>query len=191
MKYPIGEKLRTIREKKKLTLKQVSQKAGVSDSLLSQVERNKVSPALDTLLSISDALDIDFDSLFWDYRKTKGLHITHQTNRDRFESDGIIFELLSSMNPSDPDHAIEAYLMKVPSHFNRDSVKSGHFGHEIGIILSGTGKIEFGDQFYPITTGDTLSFRSDIPHRLFNTGENDLTAIWIVTPPKLFPVQNR
>ena len=50
MKYTFGEKLRTVRERKGLTLKEVAGQAGVSESLVSQIERNKVSPSVDTLL---------------------------------------------------------------------------------------------------------------------------------------------
>lgn len=64
MKYRVGEKIRLVRERKTLTLRQVAQQAGVSESLISQIERNKVSPAIDTLLSIADALDIDLEYLF-------------------------------------------------------------------------------------------------------------------------------
>ena len=41
--YHFGEKLRDVREKKHMTLKSVAQAAGVSESLVSQIERNKVS----------------------------------------------------------------------------------------------------------------------------------------------------
>ena len=62
--YHFGEKLRTVREKKGYTLKVVAQKAGVSESLVSQIERNKVSPAIDTLLNLADVLDINLEFLF-------------------------------------------------------------------------------------------------------------------------------
>ena len=40
--FRFGEKLRKVRERKGLTLKVVAQQAGVSESLVSQIERNKV-----------------------------------------------------------------------------------------------------------------------------------------------------
>jgi transcriptional regulator with XRE-family HTH domain len=48
--YKFGDKIRAIREKKKFTLKDIAEKINVTESLLSQIERNKVSPAIDTLL---------------------------------------------------------------------------------------------------------------------------------------------
>ena len=61
--FRFGEKLRKVRERKGLTLKVVAQQAGVSESLVSQIERNKVSPAIDTLLSLADVLDISLNNI--------------------------------------------------------------------------------------------------------------------------------
>ena len=81
MKYKFGEKLRTVRERKKLTLKDVAFEAGVSESLISQIERNKVSPSIDTLLLIADVLDIDYDYLFSDYRQKRKVAIVRKKDR--------------------------------------------------------------------------------------------------------------
>ena len=62
--FRFGEKLRAVRERKGYTLKVVAQRAGVSESLVSQIERNKVSPAIDTLLVLADVLDINLEFLF-------------------------------------------------------------------------------------------------------------------------------
>jgi putative glutamine amidotransferase len=58
MHYNFGEKIRSVRERRSLTLREVAEIAGVSESLVSQIERNRVSPAIDTLLALADALGI-------------------------------------------------------------------------------------------------------------------------------------
>ena len=68
MKYYFGKTLREIRKRKNLTMKELSKKIGVSESLISQVETDKVSPAIDTLLKITDELNIDFEYLFKKYK---------------------------------------------------------------------------------------------------------------------------
>ena len=79
--YHFGEKIRTVRERSGLTLKAVAQKAGVSESLVSQIERNKVSPAIDTLLTLADVLDINLEFLFEEYHKTRPVEVTHKNER--------------------------------------------------------------------------------------------------------------
>ena len=73
--YHFGEKLRQVREHKGYTLKVVAQQAGVSESLVSQIERNHVSPAIDTLLALADVLDINLEFLFEEYRKEIPLNL--------------------------------------------------------------------------------------------------------------------
>ena len=83
--YQFGEKLRAVRERKHLTLKAVAAHAKVSESLVSQIERNKVSPAIDTLLDIADALDISLEFLFEEYSRRRpvsaGQHSPAHGNR--------------------------------------------------------------------------------------------------------------
>ncbi|MDD3821337.1 MAG: helix-turn-helix transcriptional regulator, partial [Spirochaetales bacterium] len=92
MKYRVGEKIRLVRERKTLTLRQVAQQAGVSESLISQIERNKVSPAIDTLLSIADALDIDLEYLFSDYRRERTVRVLKAKDRQVLTRPGVRYE---------------------------------------------------------------------------------------------------
>lgn len=73
--YHFGEKLRQVREHKGYTLKVVAQQAGVSESLVSQIERNHVSPAIDTLLALADVLDINLEYLFEEYKRNRPVEI--------------------------------------------------------------------------------------------------------------------
>ena len=78
--FSFGEKIRIVRERKQITLKQVAEAAEISESMVSQIERNKVSPSIDTLLSIADFLEIDVDYLFSDYRKSRKVVITRKNS---------------------------------------------------------------------------------------------------------------
>ncbi|MFN4217556.1 MAG: helix-turn-helix domain-containing protein, partial [Brevinematales bacterium] len=97
MRYYFGEKLRDIREKKGMTLRQVAERAGVSESLLSQIERNRVSPAIDTLLTLLEVLDIDMEYLFRDWKRSRPLAYVPSEKREFFEVEGTIYERLASI----------------------------------------------------------------------------------------------
>ena len=83
IKYRFGEKLRDIREKKGITLKTVATSVSVSESLISQIERNKVSPSIDTLFAIAESLDVDLDYLFSDYQKKRKVNILKEEDRKK------------------------------------------------------------------------------------------------------------
>ena len=182
MKYHFGEKLRSVRERRGLTLKQVAAAVGVTESQVSQIERSKVMPAVDTLLDIADFLNLDLEHLFSDYRKERPVHVLKAADRPRFEADGTVYELLSQSEEG--EYGIEAYLLTVSPGSREGSSEYGHIGKEMGIILEGRAELSCGGQSYELQIGDSVSFASDVPHLLKNSGEHPLKAFWVVTPPK-------
>ncbi len=187
IRYRFGEKLRSIRERKGLTLKEVAEMVSVSESLVSQIERNKVSPSMDILLTIADSLDIDFEYLFRDYKRNKQVEIVRAGEGDRIVQPGVIFHQLSMMPELDEEHAVEAFLLEVSPGNEKGDRVYGHAGKELGILLEGEGELIYGTNCYQLHAGDSISFSSDNPHILRNTGKKTLRAIWVISPPrKLF-----
>lgn len=60
----IGEKLRTVRQERKMSLRDLANKAEVSASMLSQIETGKVFPSVRSLYSIANALGVSIDYFF-------------------------------------------------------------------------------------------------------------------------------
>ena len=186
IKYNFGDKLRIIREKKKLTLKEVGLKAGVSESLISQIERNKVSPAIDTLMMIANVLEIDLEYLFSDLKKTKNINLVKAENRNKIVLDKIVYQQLSKTIEENGLHSIEAYEMHIAVSGKSVSNEYGHKGKELGLIIQGKAEFSIGNEKYSLEKGDSISFDSSLPHKLENTGNEELVAFWVITPPKLF-----
>jgi len=185
IKYRFGEKMRQIRDRRGLTMKKVAEKAGVSESLISQIERNKVSPSIDTLLTISEILEIDFEYLFSDFHKEKKVNIIHAHERRIITTGKVRYEQLSVIYDKNEDHTIEAFLFIIKPGGSKGEKEYGHIGKELGVILEGEGKLEYGDKEYYLQEADSISFSSNIPHKMINTGKVDLRAIWISTPPRM------
>lgn len=183
--YHFGEKLRQVREHKGYTLKVVAQRAGVSESLVSQIERNHVSPAIDTLLALADVLDINLEYLFEEYRKDRPVQIIRAGERPSLQEEDILYEGLAKQTSS--ESSVEAYMLTIPagSHTHHGSY-GGHLGREIGFILSGKAKLTYDDKVYELNEGDSLSFSAGSSHSIENIGETDLKAVWIVTPAQRF-----
>jgi transcriptional regulator with XRE-family HTH domain len=185
VRYRFGEKIRRIRERRSLTLREVARQAGVSESLVSQIERNKASPAIDTLLALADALDMDLDYLFADYRRDRSVRVTRKDERSAFTKPGVLYEKLAQMESSVPEQdGIEAYSITVEPGARTGSREYGHKGWELGIVTSGKAELFVGNQRYILEPGDSASFRADAPHILANAGEDTLNVFWIITPPK-------
>mgnify|MGYP003473002302 FL=1 len=184
--YHFGEKLRQVREHKGYTLKVVAQKAGVSESLVSQIERNHVSPAIDTLLALADVLDINLEFLFDEYRKKRPVQVIRANERPSINEDDITYEQLAKPSGSDTENSIESYVLHIPagSHTHRGSY--GHIGREFGIITKGKARLTYENTEYILNEGDSVSFSASVRHVLENVGDCDLEAIWFVTPAQRF-----
>lgn len=184
--FRFGEKLRAVRERKGFTLKVVAQAAGVSESLVSQIERNRVSPAIDTLLSLADALDIDLEYLFEEYRRERPVRVIRANERRHVDESGITYEEVVRPVEGDGAHAIESYYITIPAGAETKRGSYGHLGREFGIVTEGSGELLYETTTYPLEKGDSISFSATAPHTLKNTGKVPFRALWVVTPPQRF-----
>src|SRR4051795_4337435 len=60
----IGERLRAERQRKGLTVREIARRVGVSPSLISQIERDKVNPSVSTLWGLVTVLGLQMGDLF-------------------------------------------------------------------------------------------------------------------------------
>ena len=184
-RFRVGGKLRTVRERKGFTLKLVAAEARVTESLISQIERNQVSPSMDTLLSVAAVLEVDLEYLFSDYRKKKPVAIVRESDRSVRKMHGVNYYQLSAITDSVEHYGIEAVMLEIAPGAVRGSLDYGHPGKELGVVLGVTGELSYGAEVYSLGKGDSISFGSGIPHSLRNTGTNTLVAIWVNTPPRM------
>ena len=181
-----GNKLRLVRERKQMTLKDVAAQAGVSESLISQIERNRVSPSIDTLIAIANTLNIDLEYLFKDLKHDKSVSIVKPEDRNRLMMDGIDYQQLSFIPETGINPSVEAFYIDIPPGKEKGDLEFGHPGRELGTIVKGEGELIYGTSSYVLEEGDTISFPSDIPHIIRNTGKETLRAMWIITPGRVF-----
>lgn len=63
-KQTIGSRIKNIRTKKKLTQEQLSEKVGINPKYLSSIERGLENPTLNTLIKVSESLNVNLDDVF-------------------------------------------------------------------------------------------------------------------------------
>ncbi|MDC7227565.1 MAG: helix-turn-helix domain-containing protein [Spirochaetales bacterium] len=181
-----GNKLRLVRERKNMTLKDVAAEAGVSESLISQIERNRVSPSIDTLIAIANTLNIDLEYLFKDLKHDNTVSIVKPADRNRLIQNGVDYQQLSFIPETGINPSVEAFYIDIPPGKEKGDLEFGHPGRELGTIIEGEGELLYGTSTYRLEAGDTLSFSSDIPHSIKNTGKTMMKAMWIITPGRIF-----
>ncbi|WP_433501250.1 helix-turn-helix domain-containing protein [Sphaerimonospora sp. CA-214678] len=175
----IGRRLREARAARSLSLDTVSAACGISPSLLSQVERGKVTPSLATLHSITQVLNIAMFDLFGSPADRPALIRAGSRNVIRPpDSGGVSYELLSSGQLRNLQ-MIEMHLGGEARSF--DHVLS-HAGEECLIVTSGSARIKVGTEELTLHVGDSLSYVARLPHQ-FQGLEDGTRLIISMTPP--------
>lgn len=181
MNIDIGKKIRDLRKEKKMNISILAEKAGVSPGLISQVERNMVTPSIVSLWKIAQSLDVSVGYFFDEEIKPITNPVVIKKNRKRLSvsNNNAIYELLSA----DLNRKIEfLYItIKVGDSTTKDFVT--HEGEECGIVIRGRLLIKMQDREYLLEEGDSIYFDSTIPHRYINVGEEICESIWAMTPP--------
>ncbi|MBD3318054.1 MAG: helix-turn-helix domain-containing protein [Chitinivibrionales bacterium] len=177
----LGRILRSYREKRGHNQRAVAAKAGISTSMLSQIERGAVSPSIDTLYGVCSALGVDIADLFGQACPRAPVRIHHPGERLQSESERVRYEQLVSS----PDTAFpgEMFLLELKPHTKVGPSDGGHEGVEMGYVLSGTAVLTVESNHYTITRGDSLAFSSRLRHGLENTGVGLFQAVWSTHPP--------
>jgi len=167
-------------------LKDVAGSAAVSESLISQIERDKVSPSIDTLMAIAEVLDINVEYLFQDFRKKKSAVVLKKDQQDKLHLKGVNYQQMAFLPEAPESPSLEVLKIEIPPGKEKGDDEYGHPGREVGIIEKGTGELIYGDETHTLTPGDTVSFASDMPHTIRNTGNSPLIATWVITPGRIF-----
>ena len=177
----IGRMLKIYREKTGRNQGEISTQAGISISMLSQIERGMVSPSIDTLVMVCQALDLDPADLFKKLSNDRQVRIHHHGERLTMLNDGVGYEQLMSISRG--VYQMELFLLVIaPGHKTTLSGK-GHEGVEIGYVLEGSAILNIGGIDYPLREGDSMSFSSHLPHQLSNQGTVTFKSVWSISPP--------
>jgi mannose-6-phosphate isomerase-like protein (cupin superfamily) len=122
--------------------------------------------------------------IFNDYRMNKQVSILRAGKGTTLSLDRVTLTQLSKTAAVPDDHDIEAFMLEIGVDGEKGDLEYGHTGREYGVVLEGQGELVYGTETYDLNTGDSVSFSSDIPHTLRNTGNVVLKALWIITPPR-------
>lgn len=179
--HQIGRILRVYREKTGRHQAGVAAEAGISTSMLSQIERGAVSPSIDTLVDVCGALGVEMAELFGRLSDGTTVRIHRQGNRLSTRRQGVRYERLVASH--DSVHPAEMFLIEVEPGRQVGISGRGHEGIEMGYVFSGSALIAVDETQHAIGAGDSVAFSSHLPHRLVNRGGEVFRAVWTVLPP--------
>ena len=162
----VGQNVRRLRQERGVTLSELAASAGISLPMLSRLEKGDVSPSLETLAALAEALGTGPASLLKDevaqqsdahlVPRGEGLEVVRRGTRR-----GHTYHLLAS--DRGPKRVFEPYLVTLTSK-SEVFPEFDHPGVEFIHILEGSLRYRHGPESYLLKPGDSLTFRGDVPH---------------------------
>jgi transcriptional regulator with XRE-family HTH domain len=184
----IGGRLREEREKRGVSLRELARRVGVSPSLVSQIELDRVNPSVSTLYALVTELGMTMSDVFVDAVQPTpvvrllgdgdGLVARPETRRVLNLASGVRWERLTPH--SDPDVEFLYVVYPVGAESSPEDALVTHGGREYGYVTAGTLGVRVGFDEYVLEPGSSIAFDSSSPHRLWTIGDEPVHAVWLV-----------
>jgi transcriptional regulator with XRE-family HTH domain len=172
----IGTMLRAKRKEYALTLDDLAQRTGLSRGFLSQVENNKASPSLSSLVTIAHALDSEVtDFLFVPRPDSIASYAAHR-QQYKVPDNEVTYERTTGTFDS---RVLNGLIITIPPGYVCEL--QTHEGEEMYLVLEGSIFCEVDGKRYDLNVGDTIHFGSDSRHRYGNPTKAPSRVMWVGT----------
>jgi transcriptional regulator with XRE-family HTH domain len=179
----IGRRIKHARALHGLTLRELAEKSGCSESMLSKVERAQASPSFSVLHRLAQALDTNISELTAT-EKVEPSPVLKSADRPvvnlgsgkqklTIHLERLIVPRRGQLLQGDI-HVIE------PGAHSEEPIS--HVGEEFGFVLEGELELILNDTPHRLGAGDSFYFASDTPHSYSNPGKSVARVLWVNTP---------
>ena len=176
----IGGRVKALREAMDHSLRDLSERSGVSPTMLSQVERGATSPTLAVASKIAAGLDLSLSQLLR-LDETPHVVVGRAGDHRRHERGGHRIEELTPPLPG--------LRADVSTHELDPGAITGEPGdspmHEPGsretaVVLDGHVVLAFGSENYMLGPGDSVTFDADLPHHFENQSDEPTRFVAVI-----------
>lgn len=177
----LGMTIRRLREGRQLSLKEVATRSGLTQSFLSQVERNLTSPSVASLRKVAQAYGVPLAALFQGESLPESRVVRRDERRQLIHPARQWRDYLLTPNLTGK---LQVILSVIEPGGGSGEEPYAHDSDEECVLML-RGRLEFwvGSDRYMLEEGDSIVFESRIPHRNRNPGPEQAEVLWITTPP--------
>ena len=173
----LGRKLRQLRLRQHMKLKDVAERTGLSIGFLSSLERSQTNASIATLQKMASLYNTNFLS-FFDSAEPPSKVVRAAERKVLEAQPGTRIELLAL-----GETLMETHLWRVGPGASSGGGYS-HEGEEFIYVLQGSFEVWLdGVEHYVLRPGDCLYFSSTQLHRWLNPGKTETQLLWVNTPP--------
>jgi transcriptional regulator with XRE-family HTH domain len=176
----VGARVKSLREAMDLSLRDLSDRSGVSAPMLSQVERGGTSPTLAVAQKIANGLDLTLSQLL---RLDEDRHVVIVRSSDRrtHRRRGHKVQELTPPLPGQRSDVSEHTLAPGAATGAADDPPMHEPGsRETAIVLDGAVELFIDGQRHELAEGDSVTFDADLPHHFENNSSSEARLIAVV-----------
>jgi transcriptional regulator with XRE-family HTH domain len=177
----LGMTIRKLRESRQLSLKEIAARSGLTQSFLSQVERNLTSPSVASLRKVAQAFGVPLTELFQGPVIPENRVVRRHERRQLIHPGRQWRDYLLTPNLTGKLQVILSVIE--PGGGSGEEPYAHDSDEECVIVLRGRLEFWVGTDRYLLEEGDSIVFESRIPHRNKNPGPEQAEVLWITTPP--------
>ncbi|NRD75067.1 cupin domain-containing protein [Shewanella sp. VB17] len=177
----IGASLKAVRNSKGLSQRELAKRAGVTNSTISMIEKNSVSPSVSSLKKVLSGLPmslVDFFSM--ENTLTSESKIVYRNDELLDIGDGNVDYKL--VGKDYPDRAMSVISETYPPGSDTGEEMLKHEGEEAAVVIEGKLELTVGDEVFTLEVGDSYYFNSEIPHRFRNPFTDKCRLVSATTP---------
>lgn len=180
----VGEKIKQIREMKKVSLQELAERSGMDSALLLKIEQDKNVPSLAPLIKIARSLGVRLGTFLDDSDSYgpvvvrsgeyhKGVRFTSQSSESREHLN------FYSLAFDKAGRNMEPFIIDIEPGQQSNYMLSSHEGEEFIYVLDGEVEINYGKEIYKLGKGDSIYLDSIVLHNV-HAGNNQPARILAV-----------
>jgi len=176
----VGNKIKSKRTQRKITLEELATRAGVTKGLISQIENNRTVPSLSVLFNIIHSLEEDVKSFFEDMHEhfANGQVLIVRAGEEKaFKKEPVKgFSYKRIFTKSLNTQAVDFVLLELKKGAGRKQlIRTEAF--ECKHVLKGKIEYQIEKEKIILQAGDTLFFDGRARHRLRNIGNTEAAIL--------------
>lgn len=178
----LGERIRSLRKRAGLSLKELSEKTSVSTGMISQIERGLSTPSLRSLRVLSMALKVPVSRFFEEREQALATRFVvrfEERRKLKLTQNGMLKHLIT---PEEPGQ-LELYEIELEPGATSGVGYLNARGEKAGYVVSGQLSVWIDEERVDLRTGDTFRLPASIPHHFKNSSAETARLIWITALP--------
>lgn len=180
MSVDIGNRLRLVRMRANLSQRELSKRAGVTNSTISLIESNQTNPSVGALKRILDGIPIGLAEFFSTEPETPKKAFYRADELVEIGKGPISYR---QVGESLIGRSLQILMERYEPGSDTGKVPLVHDGEEGGIVLSGRLEVTVDGERRILGPGDAYYFESRRPHRFRSVGPHSCEVVSACTPP--------